>query len=251
MVHIALENVDLTFRVKESKASLKETVVQMVTGKRRKAKTVEAIRGVDFHLREGDRLGVVGHNGAGKSSLLRLLAGVYVPTAGRFSTSGRISSLFDIGVGIEPEATGWENIYLRGYVQRQTPAEIRERADEIAAFSELGEFLEMPVRCYSSGMMVRLIFSIATAISPEILLVDEVFSAGDAGFQEKARRRMLKLLEQARIMVMASHDMLSLRQLCQTVLWLDHGQVRMIGPADEVTHAYADHMHGVAMAAAA
>lgn len=251
MVHIALQDVDLTFRVRQNKASLKEAFVQVLTGKRKPATTVEALRAVNFHLEEGDRLGVVGHNGAGKSSLLRLLARVYVPTAGRFSSEGRISSLFDIGVGIESEMTGWENIYLRGYVQRQTPWEIRERSADIANFSELGDFLDMPVRCYSSGMMVRLIFAIATAINPEILLVDEVFSAGDAGFQEKARRRMLNLLKQARIMVMASHDMVTLRELCQTVLWLDHGEVKMIGPAEEVTRAYEEYMHGVALRAAA
>ena len=178
------------------------------------------------------------------------MAGIYVPTSGERIAQGRISSMLDIGVGIEADASGWENIMFRGYLQKQTPAELRRKAPEIAAFSELGDFLDAPVRCYSSGMYVRLAFAIATAIEPEILLVDEVFSAGDAGFQQKATQRMLDLMAKARIIVMASHDMQTLNRLCQTVVWLDHGQIRMHGPARQVTTAYQNYMQEISKRAA-
>src|SRR5262249_49566117 len=151
---------------------------------------------------EGERVGVLGHNGAGKSTLLKLLAGVYPPTRGRRVVEGQISSLFDIALGFEIEATGWDNIRYRGYLQGETPDSIGEKMQPIADFSELGEFLNVPVRYYSAGMMVRLAFSIATAIDPEVLLVDEVLGAGDLAFQAKARQRMKEMIERARLLVL-------------------------------------------------
>ncbi|MEX0938005.1 MAG: ABC transporter ATP-binding protein [Pirellulales bacterium] len=250
MASISLQNVDLDFTVRRSHVSLKEFFVRRFQGKPLvKPRVVQALADVNLDVRNGQRIGIVGHNGAGKSTLLRLLAGVYVPSRGDVGIEGRVSSLLDIGLGVEPDATGWDNMFYRGYLQRQTPDELRRLSGEIAEFSELGDFLDLPVRCYSSGMIVRLMFSIATAIEPEILLVDEVFGAGDIAFQEKAIRRMFEMVERARIMVMASHDLNLVRQLCDTVVWMDHGRVRMQGSPDVVTKAYEDFMHKLSEAA--
>ncbi len=158
---------------------------------------VRALEGINLRVGEGERLGIVGSNGAGKSTLLKLLAGIYPPTAGRREVRGRISSLFEISLGFEADATGWENIAYRGYLQGETPRSIRGKIKPIADFSELGKFLDMPVRYYSAGMMIRLAFSIATAVEPEILIIDEVLAAGDAAFQTKARDRMRNLIARA------------------------------------------------------
>jgi ABC-type polysaccharide/polyol phosphate transport system ATPase subunit len=237
---IQLDNVGLRFHVRcFGRISLKEYLLKGFF--RRSKKTtidVQALEGIHLTVNEGDRLGIIGHNGAGKSTLLKLLAGVYPPTAGRRTVHGQISSLFDISLGFEGEANGWENIMFRGYLQGETPKTIRNKVGPIAEFSELGDFLNMPVRYYSSGMMVRLAFSIATAIEPEILIIDEVLSAGDLAFQTKARERMQQLMSSARAVVVVSHDMQSLEKLCDSVLWLDHGKIRMLGPTGEVIAAY-------------
>jgi ABC-type polysaccharide/polyol phosphate transport system ATPase subunit len=157
---------------------------------------------------------------------------------------GRISSLFDIAVGFEPEASGWDNIAYRCYLQGETPRSVRGKLDEIAEFSELGKFLDVPVRCYSAGMMVRLAFAVATAIDPEILLIDEVLSVGDLAFQEKARRRMQEMMAKARLMVLVSHDLESLARLCSKVVWLEQGRVRAIGPPEETIAAYTAEARG-------
>ena len=176
--------------------------------------------------------------GRARARLLKLLAGIYPPTSGRRQVHGRISALFDIALGFEQDASGWENIMYRGYLQGETPRSIRAKMQPIAEFSELGDFLNMPVRYYSAGMMVRLAFSIATAIEPEILIVDEVLSAGDMAFQSKARERMRTLMSTARAVIVVSHDLTSLELLCDRVLWLDHGRARLIGPTKEVIAAY-------------
>jgi ABC-type polysaccharide/polyol phosphate transport system ATPase subunit len=197
-----------------------------------------ALRDVSLVIEPGERVGVIGPNGAGKSTLLKLLAGVYEPTRGRRIVTGRVSSLFDLMVGFEPEATGWENIRYRGYLQGETPRTLSHKISDIAEFSELGEFLNMPVRYYSAGMLVRLAFSIATAIEPEVLIIDEVLSVGDMAFQEKARRRMREMMAQAELMVVVSHDLDSLADLCLRGLWLDHGRVREQGPMKKVINSY-------------
>ncbi|MGE5195150.1 MAG: ABC transporter ATP-binding protein, partial [Deltaproteobacteria bacterium] len=176
MTSIELENVSLVFRVRQNRRiPLKDFIVrQMFRRSVNPYMDVRALQNISLTIREGDRLGIVGHNGAGKSTLLKLLAGIYPPTAGTRAVSGQISSLFDLQLGFEPEASGWENIAYRGYLQGETPRSLRAKLYEIAEFSELGEFLGSPVRHYSSGMLVRLAFAVATAIDPEILLVDEV-----------------------------------------------------------------------------
>jgi ABC-type polysaccharide/polyol phosphate transport system ATPase subunit len=248
MTAIDLEDVSLIFRVRQQRhVALKDFVVkQMFRRSRNPYREIRALQNIDLHVREGDRLGIIGHNGAGKSTLLKLLAGVYPPTSGRRTVCGAISSLFDIQLGFEDEATGWENIAYRGYLQGETPKSLREKLPLIAEFSELGDFLDSPVRHYSAGMRVRLAFAVATAIEPEILLVDEVLSAGDMAFQKKCRARMEEMIDTARLIVMVSHDMTALAKFCNRAIWLDHGQMRLAGPTAEVVAAYTAAMNGTA-----
>jgi ABC-type polysaccharide/polyol phosphate transport system ATPase subunit len=240
MALVDLQNVGLTFRVRaDGRVTFKEYLVRGLFFKRASSTiTVEALQDVNLHLRDGDRLGIIGANGAGKSTLLRVLAGIYTPSVGRRHVVGKIASLFDITLGFEPEASGWENIAFRSYFQGETPRTLRGKVAEIAEFSELGDFLKMPVRYYSAGMMVRLAFSIATTIEPEILIVDEVLSVGDLSFQHKARERITQLLDHAHIVVMVSHDLTSIANLCDQVMWLDRGRVRMVGASRAVIEAY-------------
>ena len=200
--------------------------------------SVQALRAVDLRLSDGDRLGIVGHNGAGKSTLLKVLADIYPLTAGTRHVAGRVSALFDIALGFEQDATGWENIAYRGYLQGQSRRSVRRQRDAVAEFSELGRYLELPVRYYSDGMRVRLAFSIATAIEPDVLLVDEAFNAGDFAFRMKARGRLNDVMRKARIVVAVSHELDVLRQMCDLILWLDQGQVRAFGKAEDVMCEY-------------
>jgi ABC-type polysaccharide/polyol phosphate transport system ATPase subunit len=252
MAHIELENLSLTFSVRHHRRmTLKEFLVgQMFRRSVNPIIEVRALQEISLQFKAGERVGIIGHNGAGKSTMLKVLAGIYPPTQGRRHVEGRISSLFDIALGFEGDATGWENIKYRGYLQGETPLTIKSKMQPIADFSELGDFLDMPVRYYSAGMMVRLAFSIATAIEPEILLVDEVLSVGDMSFQEKARQRMREMMAKAELIVVVSHDLGSLEKLCDRAVWLDHGRVRMVGPTAEVSAAYQQAVHGALTQAA-
>jgi ABC-type polysaccharide/polyol phosphate transport system ATPase subunit len=240
MARIELDGVGLTFRVrKNNRLTLKEFLIgQMFRRSKNPIMEVKALQNVTMKVGQGDRIGVIGHNGAGKSTLLRVLAGIYQPTSGKMIVEGRISSLFDIALGFEHDGNGWENINYRSYLQGETPRTVQAKRDAIAEFSELGDFLNMPVRYYSAGMMVRLAFAIATAIDPEILLVDEVLSVGDMAFQIKARQRMMDMMARAHLMVVVSHDLNSLANLCTHAVWLDHGRMVLSGPVDQVIKAY-------------
>jgi ABC-type polysaccharide/polyol phosphate transport system ATPase subunit len=240
MARIELDRVGLTFRVRKNiRLTLKEFLIgQMFRRDRNPIMEVQALQDVNLRAAQGDRVGIIGHNGAGKSTLLKVLAGIYPPTGGRRVVEGRISSLFDISLGFEAEATGWENIAYRSYLQGETTRSVRAKRDAIADFSELGDFLNMPVRYYSAGMLVRLAFSIATAIDPEILLIDEVLSVGDMAFQHKARERMEEMMARAHLMVVVSHELASLEKLCNVGVWMDHGRVVRTGPIREVIEAY-------------
>jgi ABC-type polysaccharide/polyol phosphate transport system ATPase subunit len=253
MTSIELENVSLVFRVRQNRRiPLKDFIVRRMF--RRSVNPymeIRALQNINLTIREGDRLGIVGHNGAGKSTMLKLLAGIYPPTAGERTVNGQISSLFDLQLGFEPEASGWENIAYRGYLQGETPKSLRAKLDEIAEFSELGEFLNSPVRHYSSGMLVRLAFAVATAIDPEILLVDEVLSAGDLAFQKKCRHRMEEMIDKAHLIVMVSHDLDALARFCNRAIWLDHGEIRRAGPTGDVLAAYTEAMNAAARLKAA
>ena len=240
MARIELDEIGLTFRVRQHiRMSLKEFLVgQMFRRSRNPILEVRALSGVNLRVGQGDRVGVIGHNGAGKSTLLKLLAGVYQPTHGRMLVQGKVSSLFELALGFETDATGWENIAYRSYLQGETPRTVRAKRDAIAEFSELGDFLSTPVRYYSAGMLVRLAFSIATAIDPEVLLVDEVLSVGDLAFQQKARERMRDMVNRAHLMVMVSHDLDTLPKICNRAVWMDHGRMVKEGPVEEVVAAY-------------
>jgi len=199
---------------------------------------VEALREITLSLAEGDRVGLVGHNGAGKSTLLRLLSGIYEPTRGSARIRGRVAPVFDLGVGMDPEISGYENIIIRGLFLGQSRKQMLAKVDEIAEFTELGEYLNMPLRTYSTGMRVRLAMGVVTSIDPEILLLDEGIGAVDAEFMKKARIRLQQLVARSGILVFCSHSNEFLAQLCDTAMWIDHGRIKMQGDIAEVVGAY-------------
>lgn len=235
-VQIRLDDVSVRFQVFGLHGrSLKKTALGLTTGGRIGGTSggrvhVDALSGIDLDLREGDRVALIGHNGAGKSTLLRTMAGIYEPTSGRVTVRGRVSPMFDLMLGIDPDATGRENVRLRGLLLGMTPADIDTYAGEIGDFSGLGDYLDLPVKIYSSGMLLRLMFAVATAISPEILLLDEWITAGDAGFMEKAEQRVNRLIDRASMMVIASHSRPLMEKLCNKVVVLEHGRVAECGP---------------------
>jgi ABC-2 type transport system ATP-binding protein/lipopolysaccharide transport system ATP-binding protein len=200
--------------------------------------SVRALNQIAIEIESGDRLGIIGANGAGKTTLLKVLAGVYEPTAGVVETSGAISSLLDVYLGFNADATGYENILLRGMFMNIRPQAMKEHVAQIAEFSELGPYLDMPVRTYSAGMTIRLSFAIATCVSPDILLMDEWLSAGDASFLQKAKRRMEEFVRKSSIMVLASHSMPLLEQWCNRAILLDQGLIRAHGDIKTVIEAY-------------
>ncbi len=200
--------------------------------------SIVALRQLSLDLREGDRLGIIGANGAGKSTLLKVLAGIYHPTRGHVHASGRVTALLTTSVGVNPEATGRENIILRGMFMGVHPREMAPKVDEIAEFTELGPYLDLPARTYSSGMMVRLSFAASTAISPEILLMDEWLAAGDAAFLHKAQKRLSDFVGGSSILVLASHSIPLLKEWCNRAILLDHGQITSSGSVDEVAEVY-------------
>jgi ABC-type polysaccharide/polyol phosphate transport system ATPase subunit len=243
MAYIRLENASLTFHIRRTAGvGLKDYVIkQLFRRSKNPPMEVRALQNINLNIDAGTRLGVVGHNGAGKSTFLKLLAGVYPVTSGRVVVNGRISSLFDINLGFEMESNGWENIQFRGLLQGETPKSIRAKAPAIAEFTELGDFLNGPIRHYSAGMLVRLAFSVATAVEPEILLVDESLSAGDLAFQAKAKKRIHELCDRAELVVLVSHDLAAIQNLCNRAIWLDRGQLRMQGEPGEVVEAYREY----------
>ncbi len=193
-----------------------------------------ALHDLSFNIQSGQRVGLVGRNGSGKSTLLKVLGGIYTPTSGSVVRSGRVSSLFNLSLGVQPDVSGRDNIYIRGLVKGWSRAEIQSRMDEVIEFSELKDVIDLPVRTYSAGMRMRLLFAIATSFSPEILLLDEWIGAGDASFQKKASERMKMLVDQAGITVIASHNRKLLRSVCDIGIWLDHGSMRAYGPIESV-----------------
>jgi lipopolysaccharide transport system ATP-binding protein len=199
---------------------------------------VRALSDVNLELNDGDRIGLVGHNGAGKSTLLRVLCGVFVPTAGTAIIEGSVGSLIDVSLGNNPEASGRENIFLRGALLGLSKPNVKAKFEEIVEFSELGEFIEMPMRTYSSGMQLRLAFAVSTIVRPEILLMDEWLSVGDEGFKAKASERLTTVVDASKILVLASHSRELLEKVTNKVLWLEHGEVKMFGSSTEVLDAY-------------
>jgi lipopolysaccharide transport system ATP-binding protein len=231
MAHITADNIVVDFPIyNASHRSLKTAVLRATTGGRigRDSGNRVIVRALDhmsFEIREGDRVGLVGQNGSGKTTLLRVLSGIYEPQSGSLEVSGRAATLLDLSLGIDPEATGYENIVFRGILAGLHPRTIRARIDEIADFTELGDYLNMPVRTYSSGMQVRLAFAVATSVEADILLMDEWLSVGDADFSQKAAQRLEGLVDRTPILVLASHNQSLVERICNKVFKLEHGRL--------------------------
>lgn len=244
MAIIEFENATVDFAIYNATGrSLKKNLLRVATGGQigadeRGRVVVRALENLTFTLRKGDRVGLLGHNGAGKSTLLRVLSGVYEPSAGRARIEGNVGSLIDISLGIDHEATGRENIYTRGALLGMTRAKMKGHVDEIIEFSELGDFVDMPVRTYSTGMHMRLVFAVSTILRPEILLMDEWLSVGDEGFKHRAEARLSSMVEATQILVLASHSRELILNTCNRVIWLEHGKIRMMGDVRTVTDAY-------------
>ena len=240
MAAITFEHVDLEYPLRGARITLKEYIVRGLFRRNRTQPKpmIHALKDVSFHIGEGERVGIIGHNGAGKSTLLRTIGGIYPIARGRFTVEGSICSLFEIALGFERDATGWRNIHYRSYLQGDSPAQVAAKLQDIADFCELGEFLDLPLRCYSQGMITRLAFTIATSNQPELLLIDEVFSTGDLSFRKKAEARMREFMNRAKIVIMVGHDLDFHREFCERVLWLDHGRLRADGPANEIIDEY-------------
>jgi len=236
---IEVSDVSMRFRMNTDRiSSLKEFVTTALRGKLQ-YEEFTALNHVSFDVKKGETFGLIGHNGAGKSTVLKVISGILKPTEGHVSCHGNVDPMLELGSGFDMELTGKENIYLNGAILGYSEEFLREKYDEIAGFSELGKFLDMPIRNYSSGMLARLAFSIATVVHPEILIVDEILSVGDAAFQEKSRRRMMEMMGGGTTVLFVSHNLEQIREMCSRVIWLEHGTVKMIGPADEVCNAYA------------
>lgn len=242
MARIELKNLSLTYPVVNVGASIRRAAMSGMTGgliqRGRDVSLVEAIRDITLTIQSGDRVGLIGHNGAGKSTLLRVLAGIYKPTRGAVNIEGRVGSLLDIGFGIDPEETGWQNLmFVSKMISRD--AELRAALiDDVAEFTELGEFLDMPVRTYSAGMQMRLSFGIATATCSNVLLMDEVIGAGDASFYKKAEQRLHRVMAGADILVMATHSIDLVSTWCNKAIWLDKGSLKAAGNVDSILESY-------------
>lgn len=220
--------------------TLKQEIFSRLKLEKRKEnlEDVHALKNLNLEIREGERVGIIGHNGAGKSTLLRALAGVYPIKSGSIETSGEIRSMFDLTLGFDMDSTGRDNIMNRGLMLGGTPDEVRAKEDEIIEFSELGGFIDYPIKAYSSGMLVRLAFAISTSVKGEILLVDEVLSAGDAKFQKKAKKRMMDVMDQAKILVLVLHDMTTIQEVCNRVILLRNGEVEADGKPEDAVEKY-------------
>jgi ABC-type polysaccharide/polyol phosphate transport system ATPase subunit len=240
MSSIHVENLSLKFRIYHDRSpSLKDYFASLLKPNEQSSYSdFWAVKDVSFKINAGDRVGVIGHNGAGKSTLLKTLCRVYESSDGKIMVSGRIAPLLEIGAGFHPEFTGRENIYLNGSILGYSKQHLKEIEPEVIAFAELEEFIDTPVKYYSTGMYMRLAFSLATAMHPDILVLDEIFAGGDFSFMTKAKARMHALIDKSNIMIMVSHDHSLVKSLCNRVLWLDHGKLVADGLPDEVVARY-------------
>jgi ABC-type polysaccharide/polyol phosphate transport system ATPase subunit len=239
---ISVQDLSVTYRATyETRPTLKGALVRMGRGARM-VREIEALRDVSFDVPRGGVTGVIGVNGAGKSTLLRSIAGILPPSSGRIEVHGRVSTLLALGVGFNRKLSGRENVILGGLAAGLKRDQLREKYDEIAEFAELGDFMDLPMRTYSSGMYGRLAFSVAVSMEPDILLVDEALSVGDARFKRKSFDRMRELCEHAGTILLVSHALRSIRELCDQVIWMDKGRLMMHGDTDEVVEAYERYM---------
>ena len=246
MTSIVLDRVTVEFPIYNARGrSLKTEILRRTVGGHIESAdtahvSIKALRDINLTLDKGDKLGLVGHNGAGKSTLLRVLSGVYEPPIGTVTIDGKVSALTDMMMGMDVEATGYENIILRSVFLGVPIDQARRSVAEIEEFSELGNFLHLPLRTYSSGMMLRLAFAVTTAVTPEILIMDEIIGAGDAAFFEKAEKRLNRIIGDSHILVVASHSEFTLQRFCNKAAMLKEGRLVMVGSVDEVLKAYRD-----------
>jgi teichoic acid transport system ATP-binding protein len=235
---VRVKDLSITYRTTfERRPTLKQALVRFGRGQRA-VKEVEAIKNVSFEIANGSAMGIIGSNGAGKSTLMRAMAGILPPTSGSIEVWGKASTLLALGVGFNQSLSGRENIILGGLAAGLSRKDVEERADEVAEWTELGDFIDMPMRTYSSGMSARVGFAVAVHMKPDILMIDEALSAGDAHFREKANAKMAELRDSARAMFLVSHGLSSIKEMCTEVIWLDHGKLMMRGDPDEVVTAY-------------
>jgi len=251
MAKVVLEDVSVDFPIYATQRNLRTAIFQRATGgliqrqgKNQKRVVVKALAGVSMTLDDGDRLGLIGHNGCGKSTLLKVLAGIYEPIEGRLLVEGRVTPLFEMMPGLDPEDSGYENIVTAGMLLGLTRREIEARIPEIEEFSELGEYLSLPVRTYSTGMTMRLGFALVTNLDPGILLMDEGIGAGDARFAERAEQRLKEFVGRSRIVVVASHAPALIRSICNKAALMATGRIIAIGPVDDILDAYQSILHG-------
>lgn len=236
---IEVKDVTMRFRMNSDKImSLKEYVTTALRGKLN-YQEFTALDHVSFTVKKGETLGLIGRNGAGKSTMLKVISGILKPTKGSVLCGGNVVPMLELGSGFDMDLTGRENIFLNGAILGYSEEFLRGKYDEIVTFSELGQFIEVPIRNYSSGMLARLAFSIATVVQPEILIVDEILSVGDAQFQEKSKKRMLELMGGGTTVLFVSHSIEQIQEMCERVVWLEHGTVQMAGQAGEVCKQYA------------
>ena len=235
---VRVQNVSITYRTTfERTPTFKSAIVRLGRGERA-VREVQALKHVSFEVPEGTSLGIVGANGAGKSTLIRALGGILPPTEGRIEVHGRISALLALGVGFNPNLSGTENVILGGLANGLSRKQVEERAQEIADFAELGDFMDLPIRTYSSGMRSRLAFAVSVHMDPDILMIDEALSAGDAKFKKKAADKMHELMHSARAMFLVSHALGSIKEMCNAAIWLHKGELMLQGSPDEVVAAY-------------
>lgn len=236
---INIDNVSMKFNLGiEKDFSMKQAFVNLFTGKKKKKEEFWALKNVSFNVGKGEVVGLIGSNGAGKSTLLKVVSGVMKPTTGKVDVKGVISPMIELGAGFDGNLTARENIYLNGSILGYSKKFLDEKFDEIVEFSELKDFLEVPVKNFSSGMTAKLAFSIATIVNPEILIVDEILSVGDIKFQEKSKRKMMEMIKGGTTVLYVSHSLQSIKDLCTKVVWLEHGKVIKIGETDKICDAY-------------
>ncbi len=235
---IEVSDVTMRFRMNADKImSLKEFVTAALRGKL-EYQDFTALDHVSFEVKKGETFGLIGRNGAGKSTILKVISGILKPTSGSVTCYGNVVPMLELGSGFDFDLTGRENIFLNGAILGYSEKFLREKYNEIVEFSELGEFIDAPIRNYSSGMLARLAFSVATVVKPEILIVDEILSVGDAAFQEKSRKRMLELMGGGTTVLFVSHSIQQVREMCSRVLWLEQGKVKMLETVEDVCNAY-------------
>lgn len=235
---IEVNDVSMRFRMANDRVnSIKEYVVKRIRGEL-KYNEFEALKHVSFEVGKGEVVGLIGHNGAGKSTLLKIISGILKPTEGSVKVRGNIAPMLELGSGFDYDMTGRENVFLNGAILGYSEEFLKGKFDEIVSFSEIGQFIDIPLRNYSSGMIARLAFSVAAVIEPEILILDEVLSVGDASFQEKSRNRMMELMSGGTTVLLVSHSTAQITQTCSRAIWIEHGCVQRIGEATEVCDAY-------------